>query len=275
MCRVQPEEVRIHMSTSQINKTDLIELKSNVTFLSPLTTSAKALLNVIQTLYEAFVHRINGLSLPDTLHLICQERQAVCQRICAVLYSVGALLGIALAIGCSCCTQDKLHLGSHKGYRRVIRLIPVEGLSEEESGLKSPEKNILNMPSDARNRTTPSGSSSPSSVSTSSTSSPLHRLQNIVHQMMASPIATTSFPAEAVPQAPEDPLFGLMRAYRADESKDKVDLVGSISVSWTDSKLDLLTTRDTRASEHTATTMQSPGFYQWSRRYAVFCALSL
>ncbi len=40
------------------------------------------------------------------------------------------------------------------------------------------------------------------------------------------PIATTSFPAEAVPQAPEDPLFGLMRAYRADESKDKVDLVG-------------------------------------------------
>jgi len=36
----------------------------------------------------------------------------------------------------------------------------------------------------------------------------------------------TNFPAEVVPQAPEDPLFGLMRAYRADESKDKVDLVG-------------------------------------------------
>jgi len=36
--------------------------------------------------------------------------------------------------------------------------------------------------------------------------------------------AVTSFPAEAVPQAPEDPLFGLMRAYRADESPDKVDL---------------------------------------------------
>ena len=42
---------------------------------------------------------------------------------------------------------------------------------------------------------------------------------------MASSVAATSFPAEAVPQAPEDPLFGLMRAYRADESKDKVDLV--------------------------------------------------
>lgn len=37
--------------------------------------------------------------------------------------------------------------------------------------------------------------------------------------------STTSFPADVVPQAPEDPLFGLMRAYRADESPDKVDLV--------------------------------------------------
>jgi aspartate aminotransferase len=43
---------------------------------------------------------------------------------------------------------------------------------------------------------------------------------------MSSSISTTSFPAEAVPKAPEDPLFGLMAAYRADESKDKVDLVG-------------------------------------------------
>ncbi|ERT00853.1 hypothetical protein HMPREF1624_02086 [Sporothrix schenckii ATCC 58251] len=32
------------------------------------------------------------------------------------------------------------------------------------------------------------------------------------------------FPADIVPQAPEDPLFGLMAAYRADESPDKVDL---------------------------------------------------
>lgn len=43
---------------------------------------------------------------------------------------------------------------------------------------------------------------------------------------MASPVFATSFPAEAVPQAPEDPLFGLMAAYRADTSPDKVDLVG-------------------------------------------------
>jgi len=34
----------------------------------------------------------------------------------------------------------------------------------------------------------------------------------------------TSFPAEAVPQAPEDPLFGLMAAYRADKDEKKVDL---------------------------------------------------
>lgn len=36
--------------------------------------------------------------------------------------------------------------------------------------------------------------------------------------------STTSFPATAVPQAPEDPLFGLMAAYRRDTSDKKVDL---------------------------------------------------
>jgi aspartate aminotransferase len=36
--------------------------------------------------------------------------------------------------------------------------------------------------------------------------------------------SVTSFPAEAVPQAPEDPLFGLARAIRADTSPDKIDL---------------------------------------------------
>lgn len=34
----------------------------------------------------------------------------------------------------------------------------------------------------------------------------------------------TSFTAENVPQAPEDPLFGLMAAYRADDFPEKVDL---------------------------------------------------
>lgn len=51
----------------------------------------------------------------------------------------------------------------------------------------------------------------------------VRRVQSIAKQM--SPPAATSFPAEVVPQAPEDALFGLMRAYRADESPDKVDLV--------------------------------------------------
>ncbi|KAF4587402.1 aspartate aminotransferase [Ophiocordyceps camponoti-floridani] len=36
--------------------------------------------------------------------------------------------------------------------------------------------------------------------------------------------SVTSFPSDAVPQAPEDALFGLMRAYKADTSESKVDL---------------------------------------------------
>ncbi|TVY23673.1 Aspartate aminotransferase, cytoplasmic [Lachnellula hyalina] len=57
---------------------------------------------------------------------------------------------------------------------------------------------------------------------TSSSSPPNLRLQSIAGHM--SSFASTSFPAEAVPQAPEDPLFGLMAAYRADTSDQKVDL---------------------------------------------------
>ncbi len=34
----------------------------------------------------------------------------------------------------------------------------------------------------------------------------------------------TVFSSDKVPQAPEDPLFGLMAAYRKDESEKKVDL---------------------------------------------------
>lgn len=36
--------------------------------------------------------------------------------------------------------------------------------------------------------------------------------------------STTSFPADVVPQAPEDPLFGLARAFKADDDKNKIDL---------------------------------------------------
>jgi aspartate/tyrosine/aromatic aminotransferase len=37
-------------------------------------------------------------------------------------------------------------------------------------------------------------------------------------------MAATSFDASVVPQAPEDPLFGLMAAYRRDNDPKKVDL---------------------------------------------------
>ena len=42
---------------------------------------------------------------------------------------------------------------------------------------------------------------------------------HIAQSVMASP-----FTASVVPQAPEDPLFGLMAAYKADPSDKKVDL---------------------------------------------------
>jgi aspartate aminotransferase len=35
---------------------------------------------------------------------------------------------------------------------------------------------------------------------------------------------STNFGADVVPQAPEDPLFGLMAAYRRDTDPNKVDL---------------------------------------------------
>ena len=41
---------------------------------------------------------------------------------------------------------------------------------------------------------------------------------------MGSSVADTIFTEDVVPQAPEDPLFGLMAAYRKDTSDKKVDL---------------------------------------------------
>lgn len=41
---------------------------------------------------------------------------------------------------------------------------------------------------------------------------------------MAPPTIDTLFTENIVPQAPEDPLFGLMAAYRKDTSDKKVDL---------------------------------------------------
>ncbi|KAF2824335.1 aspartate aminotransferase [Ophiobolus disseminans] len=63
---------------------------------------------------------------------------------------------------------------------------------------------------------TPDLSSSPSQTSSQS------RLTQISTHI--APMAATAFDASVVPQAPEDPLFGLMAAYRRDTDEKKVDL---------------------------------------------------
>ncbi|KAI9678197.1 MAG: Aspartate aminotransferase, cytoplasmic [Caeruleum heppii] len=71
----------------------------------------------------------------------------------------------------------------------------------------------------------PSSSSSlRSTFSASSQSTTQSRLANIVGHMAPSGPNTTMFPPETVPQAAEDPLFGLMAAYRKDTFDKKVDL---------------------------------------------------
>ncbi|KAJ6278440.1 pyridoxal phosphate-dependent transferase [Bipolaris maydis] len=70
-----------------------------------------------------------------------------------------------------------------------------------------------------------SSTSSPSSSSPSSsntTTAPQTRLSQISSHIV--PMAATAFDANVVPQAPEDPLFGLMAAFRRDEHPNKVDL---------------------------------------------------
>lgn len=64
---------------------------------------------------------------------------------------------------------------------------------------------------------------------TSSSSSPVSRLNHIVRHFSPIMTSTSNFPADTVSQAPEDPLFGLARAYRGDDSPDKVDLVSFYS----------------------------------------------
>ena len=55
------------------------------------------------------------------------------------------------------------------------------------------------------------------------TSKPTSRLQQISSHLDP-PATMSAFGAEVVPQAPEDPLFGLMAAYKADAFEKKVDL---------------------------------------------------
>ncbi|EEH03927.1 aspartate aminotransferase [Histoplasma capsulatum G186AR] len=71
----------------------------------------------------------------------------------------------------------------------------------------------------------PSPSAAPASVPHHSHLAARSRLSNISrHIAMAAPANPSVFTAAVVPQAPEDPLFGLMRAYKQDTSDKKVDL---------------------------------------------------
>jgi len=62
----------------------------------------------------------------------------------------------------------------------------------------------------------------PQSSTTPNPTGPLERLSSIKGHMDGS--NPTVFQADNVPQAPEDPLFGLMAAYRKDDFDKKVDL---------------------------------------------------
>ncbi|KAJ9318548.1 hypothetical protein DTO271D3_1210 [Paecilomyces variotii] len=68
---------------------------------------------------------------------------------------------------------------------------------------------------------TPARQSSPSSTRPSATAR--DRLSQVSSHIMGS-TSPSVFTAALVPKAPEDPLFGLMRAYRQDTSEKKVDL---------------------------------------------------
>ncbi|KAI4841710.1 aspartate aminotransferase, partial [Aureobasidium sp. EXF-8846] len=62
-------------------------------------------------------------------------------------------------------------------------------------------------------------------VSSSTSSDPQSRLSQIKsHISTTNTMKASSFGADAVPQAPEDPLFGLMAAFRRDTDSSKVDL---------------------------------------------------
>ena len=66
-------------------------------------------------------------------------------------------------------------------------------------------------------------SQTPTNKALKNTQNPQDRLAQLAGQM-GSISNTTSFTQDVVPQAPEDPLFGLMAAYRRDTDSKKVDL---------------------------------------------------
>lgn len=81
--------------------------------------------------------------------------------------------------------------------------------TELQLGLEAPHRQL--------NRRMSSSQSPNSSTITS-------RLNQIKNQTMGSISSPSVFTANVVPQAAEDPLFGLMAAYKKDSSDKKVDL---------------------------------------------------
>ncbi|CRG91389.1 aspartate aminotransferase [Talaromyces islandicus] len=71
---------------------------------------------------------------------------------------------------------------------------------------------------------TPASTNTSASSATLTSASPQNRLSQISSHIMGSTAGASVFTAAQVAQAPEDPLFGLMRAYRQDSSDKKVDL---------------------------------------------------
>jgi hypothetical protein len=111
-------------------------------------------------------------------------------------------------------TCGRLHIHLHLTAAGSIHVAP--------SNMKS------TPPNSSTSLSFPSSPSTPHSLSVvARTSSAISRLSQISQQTTppsAVMTSTTLFDAKAVPQAPEDPLFGLMAAYRADSSDRKVDL---------------------------------------------------
>ena len=62
----------------------------------------------------------------------------------------------------------------------------------------------------------------PSTTLHTASIAPADRLASVKYDMAGS--IPSVFTSEHVPQAPEDPVFGLMNAYRNDEFENKVDL---------------------------------------------------
>lgn len=85
-----------------------------------------------------------------------------------------------------------------------------------------PETNAANLLFDANSAGAFNDMPPSPSLNTSKDTRPVDRLASIKGHMEGS--NPTVFTSDHVPQAPEDPLFGLMAAYRKDTFDKKVDL---------------------------------------------------